>query len=89
MLGTAIHDEAIESTEYRTYPGLGLLQVTTEFEQYTKITQQVTARVINFPECAATSVKGYEIHMGYIQNKSQETLFFLSIRTLPKRIKVV
>ncbi len=64
MLGTEIRDEAIESTEYKTYPGLGLLQVITQFEEYTKITQQITAKVINFPESDANSVKGYEIHMG-------------------------
>ena len=33
MLGTEIRDEAIESTEYKTYPGLGLLQVITQFEE--------------------------------------------------------
>jgi adenosylcobyric acid synthase len=67
MLGKEIRDNAIESNQVSTYPGLNLLSFYTQFQKYEKITQQVTAKVVGFDELETPTVTGYEIHMGLAQ----------------------
>jgi adenosylcobyric acid synthase len=54
--------------ERKTYQGLGLLDVTTEFKAYKKITRRIKGKIIVnkgiFKEVEGEEVKGYEIHMG-------------------------
>ncbi|MDP3565337.1 MAG: cobyric acid synthase, partial [Methanoregula sp.] len=65
MLGRHLIDAGFESSE-GTYEGLGLLDGTTRFSSYDKITTQVTRTACSVPPILATmgEVTGYEIHMG-------------------------
>jgi len=77
MLGKEIIDEGLESCR-GTYPGLGLLRVTTRFSRYEKVTEQVqrTARS-NGPILSPMGmVKGYEIHMGETKRDGDDEAFF-------------
>ena len=69
MLGNSIIDEkGIESGSPGVYDGLGLLDVTTEFEEYAKLTRRVTASIVGQGPILGRdhrlSLDGYEIHMG-------------------------
>jgi adenosylcobyric acid synthase len=65
MLGREIIDSGIESKE-GTYPGLGLLDVSTQFSGYRKNTRQVTLQASPVEPLLSSMgrVRGYEIHMG-------------------------
>jgi adenosylcobyric acid synthase len=65
MLGKTITDSGQESAE-GTYQGLGLLDITTTFLEYTKTTVQVTRTPLNHPPILQRmeQVSGYEIHAG-------------------------
>jgi adenosylcobyric acid synthase len=65
MLGTTLIDAGFESAA-GTYPGLGLLDCTTQFTSYDKNTTQVTRTARPVPPIlsAMGTVTGYEIHMG-------------------------
>ena len=65
MLGKEIFDEGLESRCGR-YEGIGLLDVTTRFSRYEKVTKQVHREALPHGPILDQmgSVKGYEIHMG-------------------------
>ncbi len=65
ILGRRISDSGIESAKGE-YEGLGLLDVTTRFDQYAKMTRQVRRRSSRVPPILSRieEVTGYEIHMG-------------------------
>ena len=65
MLGTTITDSGHES-QGGTYQGLGLLDITTTFSDYTKTTIQVTRTPLDHSPILRQmgSVSGYEIHSG-------------------------
>ncbi len=73
MLGKEVIDlNGVEGDEGASWEGLGLLDVTTNFEFYEKRTTQVTGRLAD----GSGEVRGYEIHMG--QSESRESpLFYL------------
>lgn len=75
ILGQKIFDKGIEEDQIKEYLGIGLLPTTTEFKEYHKITQQIKAKVINFPNLEGQIIKGYEIHMGTIKNSSNLKTF--------------
>jgi len=70
MLGKSIIDEGIEGSEnnYTVVKGLGLLNVSTVFNTYTKETKQVEKIVVGrgplLDPINGQTIKGYEIHMG-------------------------
>jgi adenosylcobyric acid synthase len=71
MLGREVVDEkGIEGGIPRKMEGLGLLDITTKFDAYTKTTLQVTAHAIGgsplLEGAGGESFSGYEIHMGTI-----------------------
>ncbi len=68
MLGKSIIDNGIEGDGVNEYQGMGLLPTITEFKEYTKLTQQIKAKVINFEDLDGEIISGYEIHMGLIEN---------------------
>jgi adenosylcobyric acid synthase len=76
MLGTEIIDEGLESMS-GTYPGLGLLRITTRFSRYEKVTEQVQrpARSAGPILSHMGVVKGYEIHMGLTERAGEEEAF--------------
>ncbi len=67
MLGKKIVDKGIEGMEGEV-DGLGLLDVTTSFEEYSKVTKRVEGVALENPgvlaDAAGEKVVGYEIHMG-------------------------
>ncbi|KAF1075574.1 cobyric acid synthase [Methanogenium sp. MK-MG] len=65
MLGKTISDSGHES-RVGTYQGLGLLDITTTFSEYTKTTVQVTRTPLDHSPILQRmeSVSGYEIHTG-------------------------
>jgi adenosylcobyric acid synthase len=67
MLGKSLSDCGIESGRGGSYPGLGLLDLSTYFEDYTKTTVQVTRRAAPVGPVLSRigEVHGYEIHMGH------------------------
>ncbi len=82
MLGKRIIDNGIEG-EHQTVDGLGLLDIETRFEGYSKTTKLVTGEVIAenglFKNITGTHVSGYEIHMGEtIPGKNARPLFRLT-----------
>ncbi len=68
MLGKSIIDSGIENGEAAQFKGLGLLDIETIFDEYDKITVQVTRTVTDsgaiFGSIKGESISGYEIHMG-------------------------
>lgn len=76
MLGEEIIDTGIESCQ-GSYPGLGLLRVTTHFSRYEKVTEQVqrTARSSGPILGQMGTVKGYEIHMGETERAGDDEAF--------------
>jgi adenosylcobyric acid synthase len=68
MLGKTIYDSGIENGTKAEFEGLGLLDIGTKFEEYTKKTVQVTKKVNAYGPILAPidgeEIKGYEIHMG-------------------------
>ena len=78
MLGAAIVDHGFEdcATEIQ---GLGLLDVTTVFENYEKETKQVTKRVVAggpiLGRIRGETATGYEIHTGETASGSQTPVF--------------
>ncbi len=80
MLGKKIVDaKGLEGGKKKTYAGLGLLDVTTNFESYTKQTKRVVAKVIAssdiFSAARGSKIQGYEIHMGRTRLGSVEAIF--------------
>ena len=74
MLGTELRDEqALEGKSASTIPGLGLLDVVTNFDSYDKRTVQVTGLIIG--QEALGPVRGYEIHMGMTERGRSLPLF--------------
>ena len=67
MMGRTIRDPEHVESSLEMMPGLGLLPVETSFA-YAKITQQVSARVLDAPgwfhSTRGQALEGYEIHMG-------------------------
>lgn len=76
ILGKEIVDSGIES-EAGIYPGLGLLDVKTNFGEYGKNTRQVCRTPCSIPPILSLmeKVKGYEIHMGETERGSVERAF--------------
>jgi adenosylcobyric acid synthase len=66
MLGCQIIDNGGIESESGIYPGLGLLDGITRFEQYEKCTTRVARRASWIPPILSEigEVSGYEIHMG-------------------------
>ncbi len=69
ILGRKIIDQkGIESDIKTEFEGLNLLDVTTEFEHYSKVTKQVKANIISrnpiMNSVYGETIRGYEIHMG-------------------------
>lgn len=69
MLGRQIVDsKGLEGEINGRFEGLGLLDVTTYFEKYEKVTEQVLAESLPstpiFGAIGNNGIKGYEIHMG-------------------------
>ncbi len=68
MLGKTIIDSGIEGDKAAQYEGLGLLDVTTTFDEYEKTTVQVTKTVTGndaiLGSIKGEEISGYEIHMG-------------------------
>jgi adenosylcobyric acid synthase len=69
MLGKSILDEkGIESGSTKSVDGLGLLDISTSFGAYDKVTKLVSARVVGSGPLVEKShnqeLSGYEIHMG-------------------------
>ncbi len=66
MLGKRIIDKGFEDHQ-EEIKGLGLLDVVTRFDSYTKITKRVTGTIIGdgmLQEFQGQAISGYEIHMG-------------------------
>jgi adenosylcobyric acid synthase len=67
MMGRTIRDPQNVESSLQMMPGLGLLPVETSFAD-AKITQQVSARVLDAPgwfrSARGQALEGYEIHMG-------------------------
>ena len=76
MLGKEIIDEGLESRCGR-YDGIGLLDVTTRFSRYEKVTRQVYREaLLNGPILSSMGVvKGYEIHMGETDRAGDKEAF--------------
>ena len=76
MLGQEVVDTGVESCR-GSYKGLGLLQVTTHFSRYEKITTQVsrTARPLGPILSRIGTVQGYEIHMGETKRSGDDEAF--------------
>lgn len=73
MLGKEVIDlNGVEGDEGASWEGLGLLDVTTNFEFYEKRTTQVTGRLAD----GSGEVRGYEIHMGLSESR-ESPLFYL------------
>ncbi|NLT38362.1 MAG: cobyric acid synthase [Methanomassiliicoccus sp.] len=73
MLGKEVIDlNGVEGDEGASWEGLGLLDITTNFEFYEKRTTQVTGRLA----VGSGEVRGYEIHMGLSQSR-ESPLFYL------------
>ncbi|MGP8336664.1 MAG: cobyric acid synthase CobQ, partial [Methanosarcinaceae archaeon] len=74
MLGKSIIDSGIENGEAAQFKGLGLLDITTTFDEYEKITVQVTKTVTGsgaiFETIKGESISGYEIHMGATESST-------------------
>ena len=66
ILGNTIIDMSIEGDTTEIYKGLGFLPIQTEFISYDKITRQIEAEVVGFPQFIGLKIDGYEIHMGKI-----------------------
>ncbi|MCP8307385.1 MAG: cobyric acid synthase [archaeon] len=69
IIGKRIIDrKGIEGSSPGEFDGLGLLDVTTEFSEYDKVTKRVTAQIVaNGPMLNSgmrKTIIGYEIHMG-------------------------
>jgi|TARA_B100001964_G_scaffold245771_1_gene335846 adenosylcobyric acid synthase len=69
MLGNHIIDESgVEKGVKGKVKGLGLLDIETTFEEYSKTTRRVEGKIISnkgiFNKVKGSTVKGYEIHMG-------------------------
>ncbi|MEM3078267.1 MAG: cobyric acid synthase [Nitrososphaerales archaeon] len=69
IIGKKIIDKkGIEGGRLGEFAGLGLLDVITEFSEYDKLTERVTAKIFaNSPilnSCIGKTIIGYEIHMG-------------------------
>ncbi|OLS27857.1 MAG: Cobyric acid synthase [Candidatus Heimdallarchaeota archaeon LC_2] len=75
ILGSEIADNAIEDTMKRVYTGLDLLPINCIFQKYTKTTVQVKGKIENFPFFKDLKVDGYEIHMGEIKIKQNDSAF--------------
>jgi adenosylcobyric acid synthase len=72
MLGKEVVDlNGVEGDVGAIWEGLGLLDITTRFEEYEKRTVQVTGRLAD----GSGEVRGYEIHMG--MSESREAPLFL------------
>ncbi len=72
MLGKEVVDlNGVEGDVGAIWEGLGLLDVTTRFEEYEKRTVQVTGRLAD----GSGEVRGYEIHMG--MSESREAPLFV------------
>ena len=84
MLGDRILDpEGVESKQPEV-SGLGLLPVTTLFQQE-KATHQVTAKVVAgrglLADCAGTEFTAYEIHMGRTRGEMPPNIFQITRRS--------
>jgi len=66
MMGASIFDNAVEGDAIAEYEGLGLLQVTTRFDRYEKVTRQVKRETSGFGPVLSRveGAAGYEIHSG-------------------------
>lgn len=66
MLGTHLVDAGYESGKSTEAEGLGLLDLSTTFSAYRKMTRQVRSRAASIPPILSRigDVEGYEIHMG-------------------------
>lgn len=66
MMGRSIFDNAIEGDTVAEYEGLGLLDVTTRFDHYDKVTRQVKRECTGCGPILARvkGAAGYEIHSG-------------------------
>ena len=74
MLGKTIEDpHAVESSR-RSIPGLGLLDVDTQFSKK-KATSQVEAEVLQGANGPQERIRGYEIHMGRTTRSAEKKLF--------------
>ena len=74
MLGTELRDEqGLEGKVAGTIVGLGLLDVTTNFDSYHKRTVQVTGTIIGHDGLGP--IRGYEIHMGMTERGRSSPLF--------------
>lgn len=76
ILGQEIIDSGIES-KVGSYQGLGLLDVTTQFTDYKKNTQQVLRKARRVPPILSEigEVEGYEIHMGETERTRTQEAF--------------
>lgn len=76
MMGESIFDNAVEGDVVAEYEGLGLLQVTTRFDHYDKITRQVKHPSSGFGPILSRvdGAAGYEIHSG-LSTVSGRTMF--------------
>jgi adenosylcobyric acid synthase len=69
MLGKTVVDrKGIEDGLQTVQAGLSLLDITTEFEEYSKLTRRVSALAVGggpiLGQAGGSVVEGYEIHMG-------------------------
>jgi adenosylcobyric acid synthase len=78
MLGRKIYDHSRAESDLEEADGLGLLEMTTNFEQE-KVTSQVTGSVIAgqglLRNMSGVSLTGYEIHMGRSEAPSSNPAF--------------
>ena len=74
MLGKAIEDPLTVESSRRSIPGLGLLDVDTQFSEK-KATSQVEAEEIGNTKGSEERLRGYEIHMGRTKRSAEKKLF--------------
>jgi adenosylcobyric acid synthase len=74
MLGKSIEDPHSVESSRRTIPGLGLLDVDTQFSMK-KATSQIEAEEISDGNCPQELLRGYEIHMGKTKRSTERKLF--------------
>lgn len=74
MLGKTIEDPHAVESGRRSIPGLGLLDVDTQFSKK-KATSQVEAEELQDGNGFQERLKGYEIHMGRTKRSAEKTLF--------------
>ena len=75
ILGKKIIDKSIEGELDKSYTGLGILPIHTEFLTYEKVTRQIQAEIINLPPLNGCIIEGYEIHMGKVYHENGAVSF--------------